>query len=286
MMPHHINYTVIIMNETQRKLSPRPKEKKKDRYTAVLLSQIISAVILLLIFNFTVKSNTESYTLLKEILAREIFTVGDIVESVKNYFTAENTWAVSGDNLTVIDDTAAHPTGETTAHSKETEFAITENLTGTGGDDLEIYEAAANTSFAPVKVTSLATAPIEKGRYTSYFGYRINPVTGKFSFHTGLDIAAPEGTKIRAAYSGRVTKVGEDERAGKYIFLTHDDGFVTFYCHCSEILAEYGAKIRQGETIARVGSTGRSTGPHLHFEIRKDNIRYNPLHILSDDSDS
>ena len=286
MMSHHINYTVIIMNETQRKLSPRPKEKKKDRYTAVLLSQIISAVILLLIFNFTVKSNTESYTLLKEILAREIFTVGDIVESVKNYFTAENTWAVSGDNLTVIDDTAAHPTGETTANTKETELAITENLTGTGGDDLEIYEAAANTSFAPVKVTSLATAPIEKGRYTSYFGYRINPVTGKFSFHTGLDIAAPEGTKIRAAYSGRVTKVGEDERAGKYIFLTHDDGFVTFYCHCSEILAEYGVKIRQCETIARVGSTGRSTGPHLHFEIRKDNIRYNPLHILSDDSDS
>ena len=74
--------------------------------------------------------------------------------------------------------------------------------------------------------------------------------------------------------------MGEDSRAGKYIFLTHDDGYVTFYCHCSEILAEVGAVIRQGETIALVGSTGWSTGPHLHFEVRKNNIRYNPLYIL------
>ena len=149
-----------------------------------------------------------------------------------------------------------------------------------------VKELSANGGdFSPIRSTSPTVSPIENGRYTSYFGYRISPITGEFSFHTGLDIAAAEGTKIRAVLSGRVLRIGEDDRAGKYIFLEHDDGFVTFYCHCSEIMAQVGAVIRQGETIAKVGSTGWSTGPHLHFEVRKDNIRYNPLNILEYDSD-
>ena len=77
--------------------------------------------------------------------------------------------------------------------------------------------------------------------------------------------------------------MGEDSRAGKYIFLEHDDGVVTFYCHCSEITARMGDVIRGGEMIARIGSTGWSTGPHLHFEIRKDNIRLNPMWALEND---
>lgn len=274
------------MNEASRKNSTQPEVIKKDRYTAVLISQIISAIALILIFNITVKPDADAYSELKEILSNELFTIGDIAESVKEYFTAENIWAVSGDNVIVIND-AVHSAEKTAAETtKASESDTTDNLTGAGGEDLEIYEAVTNASFAPIKATSPATAPIENGRYTSYFGYRINPITNKFSFHTGLDIAASEGTKIRAVYSGRVTKVSEDERAGKYIFIAHDDGFITFYCHCSEILAEEGANIRQGETIARVGSTGWSTGPHLHFEVRKNNIRYNPLHILGDDSDN
>ncbi len=152
-----------------------------------------------------------------------------------------------------------------------------------GGEDLEFFEAAEKTSFAPYKITDKMLSPIENGRYTSYFGYRTNPITGKWSFHTGLDIAAPEGTKIRCALPGTVTRIDEDSRAGKYIFITHSDGFQTFYCHCSEIVAEVGMKLNKGETIALVGSTGWSTGPHLHFEVRKDNIRLNPLLSLEDD---
>ena len=152
-----------------------------------------------------------------------------------------------------------------------------------GGEDLEHFEAAEKTSFAPYKLTDKMLSPIENGRYTSYFGYRTNPITGKWSFHTGLDIAAPEGTKIRCVLPGTVTRIDEDSRAGKYIFITHSDGFQTFYCHCSEIVAEVGMKLNKGETIALVGSTGWSTGPHLHFEVRKDNIRLNPLLALEDD---
>ena len=128
--------------------------------------------------------------------------------------------------------------------------------------------------------TAKIVAPVDSSRYTSQFGYRINPITNVRAFHTGLDIAAPLGTKIKAAYNGTVSKTGEDSHSGKYIFLTHANGLETFYCHCSEIIAEKGAKIRQGETIALVGSTGWSTGPHLHFEIHKNGKRLDPLPFL------
>lgn len=154
---------------------------------------------------------------------------------------------------------------------------------GVGGEDIPVYKAAENASFAPFVMTDKLLSPIEGGRYTSYFGYRTNPITGEWSFHTGLDIAAEKGTPIRAALKGRVTKIGEDSRAGKYVFITHSDGFVTFYCHCDEILVEENMNINRGETVARVGSTGWSTGPHLHFEIRRDGIRLNPLWALEDD---
>lgn len=128
--------------------------------------------------------------------------------------------------------------------------------------------------------TAKIVSPVSSTRYTSKFGYRINPITNTKAFHTGLDIAAPLGTKIKAAYNGTVSKTGEDSHSGKYIFLSHANGLETFYCHCSQIVAQEGAKIRQGETIALVGSTGWSTGPHLHFEIHKDGKRLDPLAFL------
>lgn len=268
------------MNENNQKQASA-KEKKKDMYSAVLISQIISIILIMLTFSLSVKGDETAYSSLKELLSQEKFSMGDIVSAVKEYFGSNTYWAVSGDNVTYVSGDMS-----TTASTDKTDNEVADTtLNGAGGEDITLYEAADNTSFSPIKSTSPALSPIETGRYTSYFGYRISPVTGEFSFHTGLDIAAEEGTKIKAVFNGRVIKTGEDDRAGKYIFLQHDDGLVTFYCHCSEITAEAGAVIRQGETIAKVGSTGWSTGPHLHFEVRKNNIRYNPLYILNDDPD-
>ncbi len=153
-------------------------------------------------------------------------------------------------------------------------------LNGIGGPELDLFEAAENASFAPVFSTVKICSPIEDGRYTSHFGYRTNPISGDFAFHTGTDIAAPEGTRIRAAFNGVVTNTGFDKQAGNYIYLTHNDGLVTFYCHCSEILVDTDTVIRQGEAIALVGATGSATGPHVHFEVRKCGIRYNPMWLL------
>lgn len=123
------------------------------------------------------------------------------------------------------------------------------------------------------------TVPVH-GEITSEYGNRTNPVSGEYLMHSGVDIAASQGTEIRAAYSGIVSEVGSNSVGGNYISLVHKDGSETLYCHCSKIIAEKGDVIRAGETIALVGSTGRSTGPHLHFEITVGGKTENPLLYL------
>lgn len=261
------------------------KEKNKDYYVSVTVCQILLSAFLLCLLALVLRgADKESLKgQLNNIMTSQI-NYEDVSAAVSQYLSDADSWAVFGDN---ISHTEAELTSQTQAEESTSLESTDESVAADepmGGRDIKTYEAKTNTSFAPYKVTAKILNPIENGRYTSLFGYRTNPITGDFSFHTGLDIAAPEGSAIRAAFNGTVTKVGEDSQAGKYIFLEHNDGFVTFYCHCSEIAAQKGAVIRQGETIARVGSTGWSTGPHLHFEIRKDNIRLNPMWALEDDA--
>ena len=117
--------------------------------------------------------------------------------------------------------------------------------------------------------------PIE-GRLTSDFGPRINPVTGKDDWHTGIDLAAAEGTPIAAAWPGVVCFVGNDDIYGNYAVVDHG-GFKTRYCHCSSVFAKVDTRLRQGETVAFSGNTGMSTGPHLHFELIIDGKCADPL---------
>jgi murein DD-endopeptidase MepM/ murein hydrolase activator NlpD len=118
------------------------------------------------------------------------------------------------------------------------------------------------------------------GRITSGMGMRKHPVGGFRGKHTGIDLAASEGTRIAAAAGGVVTDVGEGEYIGKFIILSHKDSFTTVYGHCSQTLVKKGQQIKKGQIIAMVGNTGRTTGPHLHFEIRKNGIPQNPLKYL------
>ena len=117
-----------------------------------------------------------------------------------------------------------------------------------------------------------------QGTITSEFGYRY--IFGETNFHRGLDIAAPEGTAINAAADGTVTFAGERGTYGNLVVITHENGFVTYYAHCSKILVEVGDEVAQGTPVAAVGSTGRSTGPHCHFEVRYENEPIDPLFYL------
>ncbi|MCS6860759.1 MAG: peptidoglycan DD-metalloendopeptidase family protein [Abditibacteriales bacterium] len=115
------------------------------------------------------------------------------------------------------------------------------------------------------------------GRLTSRFGSRYHPILRRAKWHTGVDLAAPWGATVRAAASGTVIFAGWKRAYGKTLVVDHGNGIATVYGHCSALLVSLGARVRRGQPIARVGSTGVSTGPHLHFEVRRGGKPVNPL---------
>lgn len=139
--------------------------------------------------------------------------------------------------------------------------------------------AAEGTTLAPYFLTASMWSPVS-GLVTSRFGWRSHPVSGQDDFHTGVDIAAAQGTPILAALPGVVEQTGYSESYGNFVVLRHSDNLRTTYNHCSEILAKEGEQLARGDRIALVGSTGISTGPHLHFEVEVKGLKADPLQAL------
>ena len=118
------------------------------------------------------------------------------------------------------------------------------------------------------------------GKVSSPFGWRKDPVRGGRDFHTGLDIRAPRGRPIAASQAGKVVHSGWMGGYGKTIVISHPSGMTTLYAHCSSLLVKVGTNVKRGQRIALVGSTGRSTGNHVHFEVRKNGTPMNPLKYI------
>ena len=119
------------------------------------------------------------------------------------------------------------------------------------------------------------------GRINSPFGWRTHPVTRRRDFHTGIDIKASRNDPIKAAGSGHVVYSGWMGGYGKVLVIEHSNGQSTLYAHCSTLLAGKGASVSSGQLVAKIGTTGRSTGPHLHFEVRNGSSPVNPIKYLS-----
>jgi murein DD-endopeptidase MepM/ murein hydrolase activator NlpD len=146
-------------------------------------------------------------------------------------------------------------------------------------DQLSVLEAllvadSANRKFLPTKY------PILDGWYSSNFGYRIDPFTGQQSMHEGIDFPAETGTPIVAAASGKVIFAEWHLQYGKMIEIDHGNGLVSRYAHASSMLVKDGDLVVAGQRIGTVGTTGRSTGPHLHFEVRLNGTPQNPARFL------
>ena len=122
--------------------------------------------------------------------------------------------------------------------------------------------------------------PARTGWVSSRFGPRKDPFTGAWRQHRGVDIAAPHGTRVYSVQDGRVAAVGSNGVLGKYIIVAHFAGYSSLYAHLSRIYVARGEGVSGGEAIGAIGSTGRSTGPHLHFELRRGQLHLNPADLI------
>jgi murein DD-endopeptidase MepM/ murein hydrolase activator NlpD len=121
-----------------------------------------------------------------------------------------------------------------------------------------------------------------RGPIGSRYGYRIDPINGRQKMHAGLDIAAPPGTPVRAPADGVISFAGWDDQYGKLVSIDHGYGVLTRFGHNSQIFVQVGQKISKYDVISAVGSTGRSTGPHLHYEVRVNGLAVNPVNYILD----
>jgi murein DD-endopeptidase MepM/ murein hydrolase activator NlpD len=146
-------------------------------------------------------------------------------------------------------------------------------------DQLGLMEAMAVQQQAK-KVALPSTRPVTTGWYSSNYGWRIDPFTGQKAFHEGVDFMADQGTPILAAGGGIVVYADSYAGYGNMIEIDHGNGLISRYAHTSKILAKVGDVVMKGQKIGEVGTTGRSTGPHLHFEVRHQGSPQNPEHYL------
>ncbi|MGP1593708.1 MAG: peptidoglycan DD-metalloendopeptidase family protein [Treponema sp.] len=149
----------------------------------------------------------------------------------------------------------------------------------TAGQELFIPGAVFSASELRQILGEVFIYPI-KGRLTSPFGYRSDPFTGVKSFHSGIDLAAPTGTPVKSTLDGKVVEAGINRIFGNYVIISHDRGYQSLYGHLHTIYAKRGQSVTQGTVIGTVGTTGYSTGPHLHLSIYKNGKMIDPFSVL------
>lgn len=283
---------------------PAKPPKKEDGIFGVFTYQMILGVVIAICYVlcltlYKTETNAVTQKLQQKLVTDFSFqqtvytTVGNIFSYLNNIApadvgkpaTSEDTSSDIEVNTAVSSDSSTSselPSSDESTSSEQTSSVNTQSvLTGAGGDFQEADGAImpTNATFAPVIFTGSILYPIKKGAITSKFGFRINPTNNKPDFHNALDIAAPRNTSVRAAADGIVIKSEFDESLGNFIRIQHAGGFVTTYGHCERLIAKVGTHIKEGEIIAKVGSTGDSTGPHLHFGTAVNGIYFDPTYL-------
>lgn len=194
-----------------------------------------------------------------------IIEIVDIIEPVE---------LVEEENQLPIDETLEQEAPEVTDSIDELE-SIQTNAT--------IQELPVNVTLTPVIFAGDIVFPISDYYYvTSDFGFRVNPITKVDEFHTAYDLAADKGTNILAVLDGTVVESRLGNDLGNFVTLDHGNGLTSLYGHCYELLVKAGDTVKQGDVIATVGSTGTSTGNHLHFGMKMNGIYFDPSYIFDE----
>ena len=138
-----------------------------------------------------------------------------------------------------------------------------------------------NYTMDQLSLGELDTVTPVVGRLNSEYGYRDHPINGRYQFHGGVDIGGQIGDPIAAFAAGTVEYIGEDDSYGQYLQIDHGNGVKSFYAHCSRILVSKGQTVALGEKVAEIGSSGVSTGPHLHLELKYVKMHLNPAYYVN-----
>jgi murein DD-endopeptidase MepM/ murein hydrolase activator NlpD len=157
---------------------------------------------------------------------------------------------------------------QTQLSSREQQLGVLENLILTRELNKQVYPEG---------------RPVQAGWISSYFGSRSDPFTGYSAVHKGVDFAGPQGTQVSSVAAGLVTYAGERAGYGQMVEINHGNGLATRYCHNERLLVKQGDMVRKGQEVALMGSTGHSTGPHLHFEVLKNGTQVDPLRFIGED---
>ena len=159
------------------------------------------------------------------------------------------------------------------AAAKKAQAAAKKNTSSSGS-------SAGSAGASVVSGNGTFTHPCPGGYISSGFGYRTQPIAGASTNHKGIDFAAATGTPIYAAAAGTVISAGYAGNAGNLLVISHGNGLLTYYMHCNAIYVSAGQKVSKGQNVAAVGTTGNSTGPHLHFQVMLNGTPVNPANYL------
>lgn len=268
------------------------KAARRPRRGGVLAVQCIACAVLVLLALLLRAAGGEAFAELRRrfndgVARNELLSAlaalwdGDPESAVSGVLREQNDGIADAPESSVPDSSTPSSGGGTSGDSAA-ESSDVPSAAGTSPSAAQTAGFAPPAGAAAVALTvrGLPVPPLPSGTLTSGYGYRTDPLTGARAFHRGVDIAAPEGTPVAAMLFGRVAAVGESGSLGHFIRIDHGDGVEVLYAHCSRVLAAEGAVVRAGETVALVGSTGRSTGAHLHVQVSAAGTVFGPGRLV------
>lgn len=273
-------------------------EKKDYRLFKKMILQIIICLLIYIIFHLI---NTTNYAFSDDVIKNTNNILNYDINLEKLYKDCQNFFVTTFNNneneKEVIDNNTAlnNTTNETSNSIQENAVITNEIANNVVADKKDEKENENNTKKEEKEEVKKEKTAMEldaekvlklckfqkplSGTVTSEFGEREATIKGMTTDHKGIDIAAKSGTNIKAAIAGTVSVAEENSEYGKFIKIVNGD-VMTVYAHCKTLKVKVGDKIKLGQTIATVGSTGNSTGPHLHFEIRLENRYINPKYVI------
>lgn len=248
MVIHDESRMQIWIEEQEKQRQPPEKQPKRAVHLSVVAVQSVACCVVVLLVLLLRVAGGESYGVVRRQFQQML---------ARNEWATAVSWLWQDRPLEQVENAAVEDV-------KASDF--------TGGESAQLTGSVAVLAAVP---------PLGSGTLTSAYGERIHPINGQKEFHNGVDIAAPQGAALAAMYDGEVTEVGENDSIGRYVRLRHNGGIEVLYGHCKIVLAQQGEKVKAGNTVALVGSTGVSTGSHVHLSVKVDGQNCDPAALIS-----